>query len=90
MLELQTSFKLEVSFFTSGLFAANQIHQVKLSELSFVFFFCLFRAAPAAYGGSQARSPIRAVAVALHHSRSNTGSTPHLQPTPQLKATPDP
>ena len=38
MLELQTSFKLEVSFFTSGLFAANQIHQVKLSELSVVFF----------------------------------------------------
>ena len=31
-------------------------------------FFCLFRATPAAYGGSQARSRIRATAAGLHHS----------------------
>ena len=39
--------------------------------LSFFFFFCLFAiswAAPAAYGGSQARGLIRAVAAGLHHS----------------------
>ena len=36
--------------------------------------FCLFRAAPAAYGGSQARGPIRATAAGLHHSHSNVGS----------------
>jgi len=56
-------------------------------------FFCLFvfsRAAPMAYGGSQARSLIRAVAAGLHQSHSNTGSEPHLQPTPQLTATRDP
>ena len=47
-------------------------------------------AAPAAYGGSQARGPIGAVAAGLHHSHSNAESEPHLQPTPQLMATPDP
>ena len=60
---------------------------------SFFFFFCLFafsRAAPTAYGGSQARGPIRAVAAGLHQSHSNAGSESHLQPTPQLMATPDP
>jgi len=54
---------------------------------------CLFafsRAAPMAYGGSQARGPIGAVATGLHPSHSNTGSEPCLRPTPQLTATPDP
>ena len=53
---------------------------------------CLFAissAAPVAYGGSQARGPIRAVATSLHQSHSNVGSEPRLQPTPQLTATPD-
>ena len=45
----------------------------------FVFFvFCFFRAAPAAYGGSQARGLIRAVAAGLRHSHSNVGSEPRL------------
>ena len=39
-----------------------------------IFFFGLFRAAPAAYGGSQARRLIGAVAADLHHSHSNVGS----------------
>ena len=52
--------------------------------------FWLFRAAPAAYGGSQAKGPIGAVAVSLRNSHSNSGSELHLQPTPQLMATPDP
>ena len=46
-------------------------------------------AAPAAYGGSQARGLIRAVATGLRQSHSNVGSEPCLQPTPQLTATPD-
>ena len=61
--------------------------------LLFVFCFCLFvfsRATPVAHGGSQARGPVGAVAASLHHSHSNTGSEPHLWPTPQLTATPDP
>ena len=43
-----------------------------------------------AYGGSQARGPIGAVAASLHQSHNNEGSEPRLQPTPQLMATPDP
>ena len=50
----------------------------------------LFRAAPAAYGGFQARGQIGAPAAGLHHSHSNAGSEPHLQPTSQLMAPPDP
>ena len=48
------------------------------------------RAAPRAYGNSQARGRTRATAAGLHHSHSNVGSKPHLRPTPQLTATPDP
>ena len=64
--------------------------------LNFYFlfiYFCLFafsRAASAAYGGSQARGRIGAVASSLRQSHSNLGSEPRLQPTPQLTATPDP
>ena len=53
-------------------------------------FFAIFWAAFMAYGGSQARGPIGAVATDLHHSHSNAGSESRLQPTPQLTATPDP
>ena len=56
----------------------------------YFFFFCLFKAAPVAYGGSQARGRIRDAAASLQHSHSNVGSEPHLPPTPQLMATPDP
>ena len=53
--------------------------------VSFLFMsLVFFRAAPTAYGGSQARGPIGAVAAGLRHSHSNAGSTP------QLTATPDP
>ena len=55
-----------------------------------VVVFLLLRAVPAAYGSSQARGPIGAIAAGLHHSHSNAGSESHLQPTPQLTATPDP
>ena len=37
----------------------------------FFFVFCLFRAAPVAYVGSQARGLIRATAAVLHHSHSH-------------------
>ena len=57
----------------------------------YIFTFCLFffRTAPIAYGGSQARRLIGAVAAGLCHSHSNARSKLHL-PTPQLMATPDP
>ena len=49
----------------------------------FFFFFLVvsFRATSMAYGDSQARGLIRAVAAGLHHSHSNAGSEPHLRPT---------
>jgi len=53
-------------------------------------FFAFSRAAPVAYGGSQARGPIGAVVTSLHQSHSNARSELHLQPTPQLTAAPDP
>ena len=42
----------------------------------FFVVFCLFYAAPVAYGGSQARGPIGAAAASLCHSHSNVGSKP--------------
>ena len=65
--------------------------------LTFFFFlsFCLFAfstAAPTAYGGSQARGLIRAVASGLCLSHSNVGSVGsklHLRPIAQLRATLD-
>ena len=59
------------------------------------FIFCLsvlsfFRAAPTAYGGSQAGGQIRAIAAGLHHSHSNVRLESSLRPTRQLMAMPDP
>ena len=70
----------------------------KIKPFLFFFVFCLFVvvvvaiswAAPMAYGGSQARGQIGAVATGLRQSHSNVGSEPRLQPTPELTATPDP
>ena len=44
------------------------------------------RAAPEAYGGSQARGQIGAAAAGLHHSHSNIRSKPCRRPTLQLMA----
>ena len=61
--------------------------------LLLLLLFCLFafsRAPPEAYGDSQARGGIGAVAAGLSQSHSNATSEPHLQPTSQLMATLDP
>ena len=74
-------FKVEWNIYMNG-----QVH------LNF-FFFCLFvfsRAAPTAYGGSQASGRIGPVAAGLRHSHSTTGSGLRLRPIPQLKAVLDP
>ena len=47
----------------------------------FCFLFLLFRATPAASGGSQARGIIRATAAGLRQGHSHAGCEPHLQPT---------
>ena len=49
-----------------------------LNSFYFYFIFLLFRAAPVAYGGSQARGQIGAIAASLCHGRSNVGSELHL------------
>ena len=49
-------------------------------------YFCIFRAAPAAYGSSNARGQIGAVVAGLRCSHSNARYEPHLRPTPQLTA----
>ena len=54
--------------------------QDSLSSVPFILFlfFGLFRAALVAYGSSQARGPVEAVAAGLHHSHSHAGSEPSL------------
>ena len=54
------------------------------------FFFCLFRAAPVAYGSSQLRGQIGATAVGLHPQPQPHQVELHLRPTPQLTAAPAP
>ena len=54
----------------------------------FFFFWSFFRAIFLAYGGSQARGLTSAAAASPYHS--HLGSKPHLQPTPQPTAMPDP
>jgi len=49
-----------------------------------LFVFAISWAAPAAYGGSQARGGIGAVATGLRQSHSNSGPKPCLRLTPQL------
>ena len=53
------------------------IQLVSVAAPGFFFFLCLFRAKPAAYGGSQARGQIGAGAVRLPYSHSNARSKLH-------------
>ena len=64
--------------------------QLTLKGIFWVFWFVfgLFRAAPMAYRGTQARGLIGAVTGGLRHS--HTGSKPRLRPTLQLMSRPDP
>ena len=55
-----------------------------------VCFFFSFWATLTTRGSSQDRDLIRAAAANLCHGYSNAGSKLHLQPTPQIMATPDP
>ena len=55
-----------------------EIIYFSISFSFFFFFFGLFRVAPMAYGGSQARGSIGAIGTGLHHSHSNARSEPHL------------
>ena len=65
---------------------------IEFFYLLFIYFglFAISKAGPAAYGGSQARGQIGAVATSLRQSHSNAGSELRLRPIPQLTAMPDP
>ena len=65
-------------------------HVFNRSRHSCLFVFCLLRAPPVTFRGSQARGRLGAAAAGLHCSHSNSGSELHLGPTPQLTATLDP
>ena len=67
-------------------------YKLYLADKAFFFLFLsfvLFRATPAAYGGSQAKGRIRDTAASHSHSHSHARSELCLQPTPQLTATLD-
>ena len=57
--------------------APNEHSGILKNCLNFFVCFCLFRAAPTAYGSSQARSWIGPVAARLCHSHSNARSLTH-------------
>ena len=61
----------------------KQMIKLKISPPFFVFLGPHWRQA---YGGSQAKSLIGAVAASLHHCYINPRSEPYLRPTPQLMA----
>ena len=63
----------------------GELPRGRTDYLSLLF---LFRAAPVAYGSSQARGRIRAVASGLCHNHSNARSKPHLWTALQLAAMP--
>ena len=77
-----THFYLFIYLFLRFLFFSIMVDLQSSVKDDFFFFlvFFLYRVAPAAYGGSQARGRIRTVATGLHHSHSNARSWPHLRP----------
>ena len=81
---------LSYLFFKSFLLSFFSFLSFFLFSFFLFFFFCFFRAAPEAYGSSQARGQIGATASGPRPSHSNPASEPHLKPTPQLTALPDP
>ena len=58
---------------------------ISSSFLFFILFFVLLGPHP-----RHMEVPIKAVAAGPHHIHSNVRSEPHLQPTPQFMAMPDP
>ena len=78
-----------VTISISGSVALFLLFPLFLSTQFFFFKFFLFLDHTMAYGSSQARSQIGAIAAGLCHSHSNMGSKLHLQPALQLTAAPD-
>ena len=91
MFNLLRSYQTLPQWLLPILYSHLQCRRVPVSSCLLLSDFSLvFRAVLVAYGDSQARGQIRAVATSLHHSHSIEGSEPHLRPTAQLTATRDP
>ena len=84
-LEIRTLSYARYSSLAPLILSSLRFSQESLFFFFFSFFF-LFRATLVAYGGSQARGGIAAVAAGYSH----VGSKPCLQPTPPFTAMPDP
>ena len=67
-----------VELLRMALFTSTQTQSIVWLLIATFFFFFLFRAAPMAYGNSQARGRIGAAAAGLDHSHRNVRSDPHL------------
>ena len=76
-LDFHTDFLNNFSLFISFSFF-NFFNKHDFYFIFNVLIFLLVRAAPAAYGDSQARGPIGLTDASLHHSHSNVGSEPLL------------
>ena len=75
------------SFHLKPLENLNCVCGVQGLQKTFLFlFFCLFKVPPTAYGISQSRSWIGAIAMSLYHSYSNVGSELHLNATAHCNA----
>ena len=75
----QNKYSTFAAFLLSLYIINEQTLNERFEEVLFLFFFvCLCRAALAAYGCSQARGPVRAVAASLSQGHSNVGSKLHL------------
>ena len=81
---------LHISVEIFNLCCGSSSHKITYIVDFFFFFFFLFKGAPMAYGGSQARGRIGATNGGLRHSHSNLGSELRLQPTPQFTEMPFP
>ena len=73
-----------------GCLIFKSLHGFTFWGHSFIYFFFLFRAAPVAHGGSQARGGFEVVDTSRHCTNSNARSELRLRPTPQLTAKPVP
>ena len=81
---------LFLTYYYYSILALNLRHNFIIIIISSSSSILLFRATPEAYGSSQARGQIGAIAAGLYHTWNNARFEPHLWPAPQLMATPDP
>ena len=73
-IDLGLTFKIRFAIFTIMGVKVHLSVNERNTPFNTFFFICLYRAAPVAYGGSQARGLMGAIDASPHQSHSNTGS----------------